>query len=71
MRVGTRLALGICLLAAGLPAAAQDYPNRTITIVSNYPPPAALISSAGLSARSCRNVSASRSWSRTSPAPPA
>ena len=38
MRVGTSLALGICLLAVGLPAVAQDYPTRTITIVSNYPP---------------------------------
>lgn len=38
MRIGTSLALGICLLAASMPATAQDYPNRTITIVSNYPP---------------------------------
>jgi tripartite-type tricarboxylate transporter receptor subunit TctC len=38
MRIGTGLVLGICLLAAGMPATAQDYPNRAITIVSNYPP---------------------------------
>jgi len=38
MRVGAILAIGVCVLAGGLPVAANDYPTRNITIISNYPP---------------------------------
>jgi tripartite-type tricarboxylate transporter receptor subunit TctC len=38
MRVGAIVVLGFWVLAGILPAAADSYPTRNITIISNYPP---------------------------------
>jgi len=38
MRIGVGLLLGACLFASGIPAQAENYPSRVITVVSNYPP---------------------------------
>ena len=61
------LALG--LLVSGKPALADDYPSRPITLIVPFPPGGGVDTIARVMGRSFRPRSASRSSSRTGPAP--